>query len=198
MTNQRARNCREVAVLLGLVGQRKPSKPYVKRTMENVRAEIRSFYQQHGRRPRTAEVASVYVWCRNHGTSLKDICDEMGLPHISQYTIELCRHRVSEFYETHGRRPKRGEVHLERGVHAVISLKELCDDAGLPRGHRMGRTRESCRKKLLGFYQEHGRSPVPRDVWRIYQWLYERGISWRDFCRDAGLPPVKPGPVPKR
>ena len=183
---RRAHSCHEVAVLLGICT------PWTPRTMGAAREELQAFFDEHGRRPSANHLHTLDAWLRDHGSSLRKLCDEMGLPGGARLdrTMESVRQEVQAFFDEHGRRPTQRDL---RNTNAWLyargsSLRKQCDEMGLPGGARLDRTMESVRQELQAFYNEHGRRPVGREMTGVESWLRDHDSSIRKLCDEMGLP----------
>ena len=160
---------------------------HLSRTMASARAEVREFFDKHGRRPKSKEVPALYAWLRsNHMTPLTALCDEMGLPDGGR-TMESTRIEVREFFDKHDRRPKWAErptlARWLRDQHT--SLSDLCDEMGFP---EEGRTMESTRKEIREFFDRHGQCPTKKGMNTANEWLKRRHTSVPKLCEEMGLP----------
>jgi hypothetical protein len=114
-----------------------PATRRLDRTMEDARAEIQAFYNEHGKRPSYRKKAALAVWLRKQDTSLGDLCDELGLPGkhvcVRGRTMGDVRAEIQAFYDEHGTRPTCARmVAISRWLHKrQLSLGEVCDEMGL-------------------------------------------------------------------
>jgi hypothetical protein len=191
-----------VAILLGLYS------PIA--GLDSIEGAISKYYEEHGKLPAsssgdstpytgaTVTWKSVDGWLRYYTkTTLARFCEKAGFKdRLVRDHKELLRQRVQQFFDEHGRRPGTKEMPNENAwlTRRGSSLRKMCDELGLPglsklpEHFRTGRTEDSCRQELIGFYREHARPPVPSDVPNVYGWLHRKGVSWTRFCREAGIP----------
>lgn len=176
------------------------------RTVEGCRLKVVGFYEEYGRRPKTREMPNIARWlCDHAGTSLQELCDELGIPSREQFTLEFCRAELRSFNAQHGRRPTVSEkrpLYTWLRTNTRYSLATLCDEMGLPGRSNMRRTRRTCWKETQAFYDAHGVRPRVTDLVNTHAWLYNHGSSLTALCDEMGLPPrpkkepkAKPPPV---
>jgi len=113
------------------------------RTIPRARIEIQAYYDEHGTRPDLStgrEWRRWDSWLHDRGTSLRGLCDEMGLPGGIDLdrTVVRARDEIQAYYEEHGERPcvttGREWDRWNRWLHdRGTSLFRLCNAMGLPK-----------------------------------------------------------------
>ena len=153
--------------------------------------EIQTFFDEHGRRPTCREMGSLRLRLHRMGSSLKEVCDEMGLPSKEDLADERNRNEVQAFFVEHGRRPLSTELKVldTRLNRRGSSLKKLCDEMGLP--SRQDSFRVQALEMVREFFADHGRRPRVREMCNLHHRLYAQGSSLMKICDEAGLPPRK-------
>lgn len=188
MTAPRARNCAEVAALLGI--HELPRR----RTMESAQQELRDYYEEHGQRPRHEDVAPLAQWLYSRGASLREVCDELGIPpRRTPRTMESARQELRDYYEEHGQRPRHEDVAalVEWLRCRGTLLGEMCDELGIPARRKATRkwTLQSARQEVQAFYNEHGKRPTTRIMPSLARWVRRNlDMTFRAFCDELRLP----------
>jgi len=183
----RARSCIEVAALLGL-----HERPIRSRTLESARAEVLASYEKHGRRPSEQRLSATGQWLRYRGSSLRRVCDELGLPGGTNLgrTKEGAKTVTQGFFDKHGRRPVAQDLRAwdswlrGRGSSLVV----LCDEMGLPERTRIIRRKSSATRMIRAFYQEQGRCPEPGEIPVLDRWLHKHALVLSLLCDELSLP----------
>ena len=180
-TAVRARNSREIAVILGLVD---PPKTH---SLKAVEAGIRKYYGEHGRVPfleagdatsyvryrATWKAVSLWLRKKGHG-SLAKLCKKMGFdPYHAPHNLKDIKTGIRGYYEEHGKVPAQtsGDATPYIGYRANWlavsswlsnkghgSLHQLCKKMGLDTfyaPHSLKAIKAGVRKH----YKEHGKTP---------------------------------------
>jgi len=168
-------------------------KASVRYSKKEVLQEVQKFYDREKRRPMSKEVRKCAGWLKRRGSSLRELCDEMGLP-ADGYTMEIARQELGKFNETHGHRPRHQDLpKLARWLRSQgISLPRLGEKMGLPakRQEVSGRTMNSVRAEIRKFVKAHGRRPGVHDMQKIDSWLRVRGTGLPAVCDEMGYAPL--------
>jgi len=170
-----------------------PGKASVRLSKKQVTQEVQKFYDREKRRPMNKEVRKGADWLKRHDSSLRELCDEMGLP-VDGYTMEIARHEVGEFNETHGHRPRHRDLpKLARWLRSQdISLPRLGEEMGFSakRPEVRGRTMGSVRTEIRKFAEKYGRRPGVKDMQKVDGWLRTRGTNLPAVCDEMGYAPL--------
>jgi hypothetical protein len=169
------------------------------RTMQDARDEILRFFEDHGKRPRGKDLIPVRSWLASQGTTMRKMCDELGLPASLRLdrSLKAAKREIRVFYEEHGRRPRvcdMGAWNSWLQAHHKLSVPRLCDQMDIPGGKRRNRTMDGARREVQSYFKEHGHRPRTCDLHGLSRWLCKKQrTSLADFCDELGLPERKRG-----
>ena len=189
MTEVRARNSREIAVILGLV------EPPAEHSLKAIEAGVRKYYEKYGRAPseKSGDATSyigyratwlaVSLWLRSHEHgSLSKLCKKMGLkPLHAPHNLKAIEAGVRKYYKEHGKAPS---AHVEDPSlknatsyvgyqatwhtvgqwltsHGHGSLSKFCKKMGFD-PYYASHTIESIRSGVQRYYEEHGKVPTQK------------------------------------
>jgi hypothetical protein len=173
-----------------------------KRTLPGVRAEVQAHFDEHGVRPSSREkkwaLVSSYLR-RNHGITLRQLCDEMGLPRVYRPPTKHTKDDPVKFAQTHfdehGVRPSRdspggGKWDYWCQRHLKMSLSKLCDELGLPPLRKFPLL--EIRKGVQAHFDEHGIRPSEGTSKKFNNWSCSLrrnyGTTLSQLCDEMGLP----------
>jgi superfamily II DNA or RNA helicase len=134
----------------------------VKRTRDGVRAEVQTYFDEHGVRPplsgdkKWVNISSYLKY--NHHLTLRQLCDEMGLSKSlvrpgtkTKYTKDDPIKFAQAYFDEHGVRPTRqspGGKKWDSWLTSLLktTLSQLCDELGMPPLRRKRKT-TTCKPK---------------------------------------------------
>jgi hypothetical protein len=118
----------------------------LRRTLPQVKADIRLHYKKTGKRPTqkaSVEWKKTDAWLRQTGSSLPQVCAELGLPDLVNLDRSLSQVKkdIRLYYKKTGRRPTQRTSVAWRRYQAWLynrgsSLAQVCAQLGLPSGKR--------------------------------------------------------------
>lgn len=170
------------------------------RTIEGIKADILRYFKQNQKRPPHAsskEWVNNEAWLRRRGSSLRQLCDELGLPGPQWgRTLKAIQQDIRQYYKQHKKRPFERSSQLWLNHNSWLrrqgsSLRQLCDEMGLPEERSFSRTVKSVERELTLYYKRYKRRPTEEEspFWTNHNnWLRKRGSSLRKLCNELGIP----------
>ncbi len=169
----------------------------IRRTLDIARREIQSFFDEHGRRPVVKEMDALDVYMRRrHKSSLKKMCETMGLPKRKKktkynWTLEDANQIVQTFYVEKGYRPTHTDLPELDGwlrYHFSTTVCAVANGLGIP-GIKRNRTLEGAREEVQRFYDEKKFRPTAKDMMALNNWLTTKcGTSVSKICEELKIP----------
>ncbi len=169
------------------------------RTLDQVKAEVKAYFQTNGKRPTPSVMGSTNAWLmKNHGTSISLLCDDLGMPklNVRGRTMEEVREKILAFFKEHGRRPT-GRKWAAVGSWLKLqgtTLSQLCDQLGLPGFFERGRSLDTLEALIIEHFVATGSRPTARTSkdWRRWaDWVkHNHQVTLPGVCDDLGLPPI--------
>jgi len=170
----------------------------IQRDLYSVRVEIQAFFDKHGKRPTVRQMGTINAYLqRKHGTTLKAMCESMGLPERPKrtkydWTLDDAAQQIQTFYEEKGYRPTGADLTELDGwlrYHHGTSIRIIAEELEIPGRHKIREGIEDAINEVQSFYDEKEFRPTACDLPGLNYWLAQHhNSSVSRLCQELGMP----------
>lgn len=171
---------------------------YVRRTLHMAKEEIQTFFAEHNRRPVVKDLPAVDGYLRRaHSSSLKQLCNDIGIPPHKKrtkynWTLEESEKIIQDFYDTKKYRPTHDDLPELNGwlrYHFDTTVCTIANRLGIPGGNKKRSTMQDARDEVRDYYDRKGFRPSATDLPGLNNWLCtKKNSSVRKICDELRIP----------
>lgn len=171
---------------------------YVRRTLPMAKKDAKAFFDEHGRRPVVKDLPALDAYLRrNHDSSLKKLCNDVGIPAHKKktkynWTLEECEQIIQDFYDTREYRPTHDDLSELDGrlrYHFDTSVCAVANRLGIRGGKRTRTSIEDAHQEVQDYFDRKGFRPSATDLASLNHCLIvNHNSSVRKVCDELKLP----------
>jgi len=159
----------------------------IQRDLYSVRVEIQAFFDKHGKRPTVRQMGTINAYLqRKHGTTLKAMCESMGLPERPKrtkydWTLDDAAQQITGADLT--------ELDGWLRYHHGTSIRIIAEELEIPGRYKIREGLEDAINEVQSFYDEKEFRPTALDLPGLNYWLAQNhSSSVSRLCQELGMP----------
>lgn len=132
---------------------------------------------------------------RRRGSTLKALCDDVGLPKrkrhvVYNWTLEYAKGQIQDFFDKKKYRPTQVDLtKIDSWLrnHHDLSVSMVADELGLP--GKPKRSVDGALEEIKAFHRTKGYRPTAQDMQALNAWLMtNHNLSISKLCNQLGIP----------